>query len=246
MKYFAILKDSLREALDSKVLYVLLGLALLIVLLVATISFRPLSAEKSIAEIVDGQMIHFVQALRPDAGEAKKKKKKEDGKEYPFAFDFAISDYRLVAAKPIELLRGEPDTPDADYRFTISKMYFNEASAAKVRAQPDAEIEALRKYFARMEKLGFFHIGTVQVVQEAPERPFVEFTVELHSTSGTRRLWVHEPSIFFGAFPLGQLAAPLGFQLFVVANFVVSFGAWIAVLLGVVITSFFIPNMLQK
>src|SRR5262245_43775573 len=53
MKYFAILKDSLREALDSKVLYFTGALSCLVILAVASISFRPEPAEQGMKGIVN-------------------------------------------------------------------------------------------------------------------------------------------------------------------------------------------------
>jgi ABC-type transport system involved in multi-copper enzyme maturation permease subunit len=52
MKFLAILKDSLREALDSKVLYALLILSALVIVGVASISFKPRPAELGISDIV--------------------------------------------------------------------------------------------------------------------------------------------------------------------------------------------------
>src|SRR5260370_15409175 len=52
MKYLAILKDSAREALDSKVLYVLIGFSCLGILLTAGISFKPESAQKGWVDII--------------------------------------------------------------------------------------------------------------------------------------------------------------------------------------------------
>jgi ABC-type transport system involved in multi-copper enzyme maturation permease subunit len=45
---------------------------------------------------------------------------------------------------------------------------------------------------------------------------------------------------------MGSKTGPIGFQLFILARLVLYFGSWVAVLTGVVITSFFIPNMLHK
>src|ERR1700733_15291462 len=45
MKLIAVLKDSFREAVDTKVLYVTVPLSLLFVLFVFSISFRPLDAQ---------------------------------------------------------------------------------------------------------------------------------------------------------------------------------------------------------
>ncbi len=243
MKYLAILKDSLREALDSKVLYVLLGLSLLITLFVATLSFRPLPAQQTMTLLVNGTMNDFMQANRSE----------RRGKGKDNLPDLAGSPYRL---ENVKVLGGTPDSPDADYGLTISKMYVNEDSAEKVRQAPEAEIAAVRKHFARLEQYGFYRVGAVAVAEKPATKPFnVDYVVELRSTPGTRRIWLHETSLFFGAVPLGianifRMAdiegLPLGFELFIIAQLIFSTGSWIAVLLGVIITSFFLPNMLQK
>jgi hypothetical protein len=144
MKYFAILKDSLREALDSKVLYVLFGLSLLMIFFVATIGFRPLPAEKTLSKVVDGAMGMVLEALKPEAQEGKRKKAR-DNKDNPFLIG-EPSPYRLEKAT---LLRGTTDAPDADYTLTLSKMFLNEESADKVRQDPAAEMQAIRKHFAK-------------------------------------------------------------------------------------------------
>jgi ABC-type transport system involved in multi-copper enzyme maturation permease subunit len=43
-----------------------------------------------------------------------------------------------------------------------------------------------------------------------------------------------------------DLKAPLGLQLFFLTSVIISTGSWVAILTGVIITSFFIPNMLRK
>src|SRR5690242_19260183 len=48
MKFLAILKDSLREALDTKVIYFTLGLSLLIILLTGSLSFRPVPVDEQV------------------------------------------------------------------------------------------------------------------------------------------------------------------------------------------------------
>jgi ABC-type transport system involved in multi-copper enzyme maturation permease subunit len=65
-------------------------------------------------------------------------------------------------------------------------------------------------------------------------------------TAKTHRLWATEPGLFFGAFSTEEFALPLALVLYGLAANVIGFGSWIAVLLGVVITAFFIPNMLRK
>lgn len=53
MTFLAILKDSWREALDSKVLYFLLALSLLVIVGVASISFQPKPADKGLEAILE-------------------------------------------------------------------------------------------------------------------------------------------------------------------------------------------------
>jgi ABC-type transport system involved in multi-copper enzyme maturation permease subunit len=52
MKFFAILRDSVREALDAKVIYFLFGLSALVILGVASISFQAEPAEKGLQAIL--------------------------------------------------------------------------------------------------------------------------------------------------------------------------------------------------
>jgi len=51
MKYLAILKDSIRETLDSKVLYVLMGMSLLVIVIVAGMTFEPQPASIGLISI---------------------------------------------------------------------------------------------------------------------------------------------------------------------------------------------------
>ena len=46
MKYLGILKDSLREAIDTKVFPVTVALSCLVVVLVGSVSYRPVPAEE--------------------------------------------------------------------------------------------------------------------------------------------------------------------------------------------------------
>jgi ABC-type transport system involved in multi-copper enzyme maturation permease subunit len=52
MKFFAILRDSLREALDAKIIYFLFGLSVLVMLLAASISFKAEPGEKGLEAII--------------------------------------------------------------------------------------------------------------------------------------------------------------------------------------------------
>src|SRR5262249_44864146 len=116
MKYFAILKDSLREALDSKVLYVLLGLSLVVMLFLATVSFHPLPAQKTFDVIINGSLAAIRNAIGDDDDERVQARMKKA------LVEAEIGVYQL---EKIDVLRGTPDTPDADYEITISKRLVN-------------------------------------------------------------------------------------------------------------------------
>lgn len=236
MKYFAILKDSMREALDSKVLYVLLVVSTLIVGFVATLSFKPLSAEKAMGQffISSGQV---PLAIFLDSHKPEKAHELKGGKALR-----SQGNYRLVK---VDVLRGEPDAPTSDYLVTIAHMLPSEIPG-DLAEQRNLAQKAAQLIFQEAEEFDLLRIGAVELVDEGKQAGEVRhFQVAVHSTSRTQRMWPAEPSIM-GFMPVGKLAAPLGFQLYVIAQLVLDLGAWLALLVGVVVTSFFFPNMLRK
>src|SRR5439155_27277127 len=66
MKYLAILKDSLLEAIDTKVFYVMAGLSLLVTLLTATLSFKPRPMGKLMQIMAAPMQADDIKQLRPD------------------------------------------------------------------------------------------------------------------------------------------------------------------------------------
>jgi len=73
----------------------------------------------------------------------------------------------------------------------------------------------------------------------------VFYEIETGPSEHTRVLWNHELSVVFGWQTLGS--APLGDWMFILESKIVNgVGAWVSLIISVVITSFFIPNMLRK
>ena len=235
MRYLAILKDSLREALDSKVLFVLVALSTLIIVLVATISFKPLSAERTMEQFfLTGKGI----PLKIVFDSHKPEKMHEQRLEKTLN---SMGQSRLVKT---ELVRGERDAPDNDYALTVSMQTWRAANPQK-----DAEDAAkgVREIFQEAEDLGYFKIGSIEALPTDNKAGGAKlFRVTLHGTPSTFRIWASRPSILFGAYPIESFDAPMGYQLYILTQAVLSLGSWVAVLVGVVITSFFIPNMLRK
>src|ERR1051325_649325 len=108
MKHLSILKDSIREALDSKVLYVMVGISTLVILFVATMSFEPLSAEQTMKQIVGGTVHITLLANRPE--EFKQAEERELERKQPFvAAGELLRNFPMFEFRKVKVLRGEPD-----------------------------------------------------------------------------------------------------------------------------------------
>lgn len=240
MKYFAILKDSFREAIDSKVLYVMIGLSALVILFVATLSFKPLPAEKTMGKIVDGTLNAIMSKFRPENTDFEHQNKRIQG-----------DDVGLLTLKKVEVLRGAPDSPDSDYLLTVAMPFGTVEETKAAQAQPAASIARIEKLLAQAADLDLIRVGEVRIAPDGDAKPDEDrkllFQITTYPTAGTRRIWFSEPSLFFGSVPLGEsLSFPLGIQLYGLADTIIGIGSWVAILTGVIITSFFIPNMLRK
>ena len=253
MRYLAILKDSLREARDSWVLLGLLALSTLVILFVAQLSFHPQSAEKTMAYFFGsgfGEPPTIMKALNS----RKQEKFLVDRGEW-FAF-------RL---EKVEVVSGEPDSPASDYALTVAttNRHFGgpiEMPAIAIdeknggdRKKPVVDVAAekarLRKLFEDADALGYIKIGTIEPVPAPNDKDARYYRVVLHSTPDTHRIWGTEPGLMFGLVRhefFEIFAGPLAWQMYNLASKVIGIGSWIAVLFGVVITSFFFPNMLRK
>lgn len=234
MKFLAILKDSFREAVDCKALYVLLALSGVAILLVASLSFELLPAQKMMEELINGNIQGTLGQFRKAAAfEEAGRVAPEDG---------------LFHLDSLHVVNGNSDSPDSEYALTVSMQLSGKEEAAKVRQAPGEAIERLKQRFALVEQMHLLKVKEVRFVAVATVAGQHKAEFELHTqpTEATRRLWPAEPSLFFGALPLQGLQAPLGLQLYVIASVVLSTGSRVAVLVGVIITAFFIPNMLRK
>jgi ABC-type transport system involved in multi-copper enzyme maturation permease subunit len=252
MKYLAILKDSLREAWDSWVLLGLFALSTLAIIFVAQLSFKPQTAEKTMAYF----FVSTPFEQRPVMVDALNNRKPEK--------ILTRGGWRNFRLQKVELLRGEPDSPLSDYALTVSSGGRNfdhfDAPMPPVEAKADqpegkkpevdhkAEIAQLRKHFEDAEELGFIKIASIEPEKGEGQGP-QPYRVILHGTPTTHRIWGTEPGVAFGLVRheiFEFFADPLCWRLYKLAHIVIGFGSWVAVLLGVVITSFFFPNMLRK
>ncbi|MBM3996116.1 MAG: hypothetical protein FJ303_18495 [Planctomycetes bacterium] len=248
MKYFAILKDSLREALDSTVLLVLWGLSTLVIVFVALLSFSPQPAEETMGQFMgpDSRFFYAINSHKPEVMMAEGSKQ---AVHRPVRFNL----------EKVTLLRGDANSPESDYELTITAKIEENAARKKMMhggmpEPPDAEKKKLplptdeqiikwaRSPFDSADELGLLKFEKIELTASVGGSKTLRVVVL--GTSRTHRIWASHPNI--AGYPLEGISVPLGFQLYNLTSTVLAIGAWVAVLAGVVITSFFIPNMLRK
>jgi ABC-type transport system involved in multi-copper enzyme maturation permease subunit len=246
MRYFAILKDSLREALDAKLLIVLLVLSTAVIGIVACFSFEALTAEETMQMFFDkspfepSQIVLAVNSHKPE-----KLLKVEDGNLFGGGGGPMIRtrlEYQLVRVNQI---RGDTDSPEGDYEVFISQSnWLNGNPPPAGLGKEDGAIKAVRDIFQDAEDLGFVQIGEVEFDGRQVENTPKRYRVLLKGTSRTHRIWATQ--LYFCTYKWPGPPHPLGFLVYDLAQQVIKFGSWVAVLAAVIITSFFIPSMLRK
>jgi ABC-type transport system involved in multi-copper enzyme maturation permease subunit len=220
VKYLSILQDSFREARDSKLLYVTVGLSLVLILLLASTSFRPVSMQEEVEGMASQMQFLFrLQAqANPQGGE----------------LSCTVPDFEQLnqAAQPW----------DGDYRFTVA-LHFPTEGLAKGPGKEMAR--ALR--LVVFGRLWWLKDPSLRDSWSADHRTF-RLTVTNHGTQiHGQRAWVHEPTALFGLFPLRWFRTSLTYAVYWIENRLVNtVGGWVIVLLGVVVTASFLPNMLRK
>jgi ABC-type transport system involved in multi-copper enzyme maturation permease subunit len=239
MKFLAVFKDSLREAIDSKVFYVMVGLSSLLILLALTLSFEPQPALEF--------MKFMVLPLNADMSSLGPKAFEQMG-----GRTFAGSNsYDVKSAKPKE---GFSEGPGSDYVVTIVARFAKDEEYQKARQDSGEIEERIKQRFGAFDEMKAVDVRSVRLADAEPSETAAGnskqlfFEVDTGPTKVTRRLWPHQPSLFFGSVPMPFLKeVPLGLQLYGIEDAVINrVGAWVAILVSIVITSFFIPNMLRK
>jgi ABC-type transport system involved in multi-copper enzyme maturation permease subunit len=118
------------------------------------------------------------------------------------------------------------------------------ATAAELMAVTDEQMAEFLKYqFATY--VGISESDVTLTRKPDVAEPNFKFDVRLKNLAGARG-WPHTMRVFFGA--SGPIkGVPLGASLYVIQDVVVNgIGAAVTLMLSVVITAFFIPNMLRK
>jgi ABC-type transport system involved in multi-copper enzyme maturation permease subunit len=222
MKFLAILKDSLREALDTKVFYVMAGFSLLVILLVASIGYRPVTVQGEARRLTD-QLTWLMRTLG--------KMNQQDT-----LLRWSIEDF--------EETRPGSAPWDTGYRFTIT-LDMGTAEDAEVAKQGQDEVGTMIETTVRQH---FSYLKGLKVKEVKSRLPTeMRYLVSADGSNITRRQdWPHEPVVLF-LVPLRGFHSPVShFVKVCESNLINQVGAGIALLVSTIITAFFIPNMLRK
>jgi ABC-type transport system involved in multi-copper enzyme maturation permease subunit len=296
MKFLAILRDSLRESMDAKVMYALIILSALAVLAAFSISFRAVDAEDGVRSQMQ-QMPFLIEpvpepSIRCDipahggfrqlddkpAWEGKYRftlnvidfgSQEEDKDDKAKDKDKPSSTLRKSALKEL-LTRDRKKLTEEDEhtreRVSIRAQEIDEINREKsrvTRRQLSKQVEELlaregellsdqqlERYVGRMvATFGTFDVTEVTLLDKGMnarhERTYT-FEVSCVAKEDALKTWPHRIKFLFGAVTVAE-KSPIGPFVYIVENYIVGgAGAALAMLLGAVITAFFIPNMLRK
>ena len=245
MKFLAILKDSIREAIDAKVFYVMVGLSLLMTLITLSITFTPIPGDR---QVVQDWAILPLNTDAPDIGQARAMDQ---------LFQARPTRFEVAEIAPLE---GQPNAATSTFKVKL-KASFNTADAAtKAKADPQAVESFIEQQFGLLEGRHMMDATDVHFTGWEGNIPLLggllggnnslkgNFELEARPTPATFRFWPNRLSLIFGAWDVsGQAGFPLFHQMGVIENVLVGYiGSTIAVLVSIVISAFFIPNMLRK
>jgi hypothetical protein len=235
MKFLAILEDSFREAVASYVCMVQIALTVVFVFLIASVSFKPMDAQTALRPL--GQYFLETVQREPD-GLSQLPRMPMTGRD-PFV------------VQTVQSLDGS-ETPQSPYRVTLAVQCADVAAAERVRQEPQAIEELIRRYFGRIGNRRYAEVTDVRPIPEAT-RQFLPnaacFEMTMRPTGNMPLLWPYQIRALFGLIPLdaGNHTVALGTVMFGIENNIINTGAaWVVILLSVVVTAFLIPNMLRR
>jgi ABC-type transport system involved in multi-copper enzyme maturation permease subunit len=221
MRFLAILKDSIREAIDTKVFYVTLGLSTFLLILVASVSFRPLTVEDEAQQTA--QLFNMIT--------------KGFGGRGGNAADFQIEHFQRTGSE-VEPWKGS-------YQFDFVARLPEGAQHGK-----DPGDGLGKEQLKRVLEQRFYRHKIVELdAADTTDPRAVRFPVRIEGSKIDKaRDWDYEPSILFSIpLPMPFFATSTSGAVYWIEDRLVNrYGGWIGVLAGVVITAFFIPNMLRK
>ena len=272
--FLAILRDSFREAVDGFVIYIMLILSLITIAFVACIGYQPVDAEGHLSKSIknfavfipdkgESTAISAVPGVNYEATAIK-----VNGKDVLFDLevtsksDFglgkapAIDPFRVAVAGwlkkayksekrkiPAAVLRNsnKGNTSDSTLR-DLEVALAPDVSAEEAAAITDEQMVE----FIKSQFVAHYGCGDVKVRRRSnPDAGKYVYEVEAINLRGSRG-WAHDVSFLHWKI-ITNNDLPLGLVVHVIEDTIVNgIGGGILLLISVILTSFFIPNMLRK
>jgi ABC-type transport system involved in multi-copper enzyme maturation permease subunit len=265
-QFFAILKDSFREAVDGFVIYAMLGMSAVVILIVASMSFTPAPADKAFPTIVKdfnrffpekgrargmvfsnaefkvenvtaaggGYKLRLVSPAKPTAGTITENGVTRNDMSRGDSFRTVVAAWARGAGKVQEVnVGGKKIELGGDAKATPEEQ----------QAVTDATMEEfVQNQFA-------MNAGMDATAKRLTGAEFAEptYAFDVTTTGGSSvRGWPHTTKIFFGSVTVSSDTS-LGRVMYIIQDVIINgLGAALALLIGLIITAFFIPNMLRK
>lgn len=241
MKFWAFLKDSYREAVSGWVLPTMLILVGVFVLLVASMSFRPVTFQEDIASRLEtmqflftfrdpngGKPVYTVENFRQTNDEV-------DPWKGNYSFDI-VATYRTAD----DLRRGQLSMiePRDPFRWT----QYLRAFAPYLRDVSVKEVEKPKKKDAGAKGDEAKGDGV-----SGADTASLRFAVVTKGTKvEERKAWTHAPALFFGAVEVPLLMSQREWVYNLQTTMVNDVGAWLILLVTVIVSAGFVPNTMRK
>jgi hypothetical protein len=236
MKFLAMLRDSLRETLDVKLFYVMIGMSVLVVLLVASISYQPVTVQGRIdfLNTLQNQLIRQQLASQPATSSLNFTLGIEDFEKTSDQSEPWLGDYRFIYVVSLSIGK-EADTLSPADRKLLDNM--------KDQFKGAITAEQLERGFHDI----FPDVKVREMTSDNPEKIRYEVVTTKGTIAKTRQEWFHEPRLFFGLVPIPVPLFSLNSIIDFIGDRVIgAFGAAFTMLISTIITASFIPNMLGK
>lgn len=235
MKPLSILKDSFRETLDCKTLWVLLVISTILILLCWGVSFTLLSPEEALKDIASG----FNVLVRYPRGREQRKR-----------FD---ATYSVTEARKLE---------DGEYSFRLTASPAKETHklVRHWNALDEGKTQSLDDPVPDADRPTDFELQKRYLTARFREQQLMRISIEPEEGAGEQlryrvTLKPGRPELLRGAYRIGILFGAGSFRLPLSPAVLVSLleallasviAGWVGIIFSVVVTASFVPDMLQK
>jgi ABC-type transport system involved in multi-copper enzyme maturation permease subunit len=220
MKFLTVLRDSYREAVDGKIFQAMVVLSGLFILFVASISYRPLTLKDALEN--QFSLTNALVSRNPSLGQP----------------TFSIDNYRVTNGA------AEPWKGDYELDFVVTCPSKESLETAKKSNLPGTTLESTKSLMLQ----ACYYLSN-QAVTEVADTPPNEMRFRFTSRGTTvteASAWPHEPKLLFGVRAPIFTATLRGLVYSVEQRIVNGLGGLAVLLIGVVVTAGFIPNLMRK